>query len=98
MVAYRCFLRWLAESKPDVAVPAPGPKFDYELGRFHRLAKHAHALLASDAPVVLAGDYSVTPTDLDVYKPERWLDDALFRPEVRDAFALLVTNGWTDAV
>jgi exodeoxyribonuclease-3 len=38
------------------------------------------------------------PTDLDVYKPERWLDDALFLPEVREAFARLVTQGWTDAV
>jgi hypothetical protein len=38
-------------------------------------------------PVVLAGDYNVIPTDLDVYKPERWLDDALFRPEVREAYA-----------
>jgi exodeoxyribonuclease-3 len=38
------------------------------------------------------------PTDLDVYKPERWLDDALFRPEVRDAFARLIAQGWTDAV
>ena len=44
-------------------------------------------LLASGAPVVLAGDYNVMPTDLDVYKPERWVDDALFRPEVREAFA-----------
>ena len=36
--------------------------------------------------MVLAGDYNVMPTDLDVYRPERWLDDALFRPEVREAF------------
>ena len=35
---------------------------------------------------MLAGDYNVMPTELDVYKPERWLDDALFRPEVRAAF------------
>ena len=78
--------------------PAPGPKFAYKLRWFDRLAKHAQALLASDAPVVLAGDYNVIPTDLDVYKPERWLDDALFRPEVRDVFARLVARGWTDAL
>jgi exodeoxyribonuclease III len=33
-----------------------------------------------------------------VYKPERWLDDALFRPEVRAAFRDLVAQGWTDAL
>jgi exodeoxyribonuclease-3 len=38
------------------------------------------------------------PTDLDVYKPERWIDDALFRPEVRAAFQQLLDQGWTDAV
>ncbi len=53
---------------------------------------------ATGAPVVLAGDYNVMPTDLDVYKPERWIDDALFGPEVREAFAKLVAQGWTDAI
>jgi exodeoxyribonuclease-3 len=78
--------------------PAPGPKFDYKLRWLERLMKHAEARLATAAPVVLAGDYNVIPTELDVYKPERWLDDALFLPEVRNAFACLVAGGWTDAV
>ncbi len=38
------------------------------------------------------------PTELDVYKPERWVDDALFRPEIRKAFKTLVEQGWTDAL
>jgi len=78
--------------------PAPGPKFDFKLRWFDRLARHAQGLLETGAPVVLAGDYNVMPTDLDVYKPERWLDDALFRPEVRRAYADLVAQGWTDAL
>ena len=47
---------------------------------------------------MLAGDYNVMPTDLDVYAPERWVDDALFRPEVREAYRRLVAQGWTDAL
>ena len=78
--------------------PAPGPKFEYKLAWFRRLHDYAAELLELDVPVVLAGDYNVMPTDLDVYKPERWLDDALFRPEVRRAYADLVAQGWTDAV
>jgi len=78
--------------------PAPGPKYDYKLRWLERFVKHAEALLATGAPVVLAGDYNIIPTEIDVYKPERWVDDALFRPEVRDTFARLVASGWTDAL
>jgi len=78
--------------------PAPGPKFDYKLTWFQRLTAHAATLLASDKPVILTGDYNVMPTELDVYKPERWVNDALFRPETREAFHKLVEQGWTDAI
>jgi exodeoxyribonuclease-3 len=78
--------------------PAPGPKFDYKLQWFDRLAAHAQDLLSRKIPVVLCGDYNVMPTEQDVYKPERWLDDALFRPETRTAFHNLLTQGWTDAI
>lgn len=78
--------------------PAPGPKLEYKLRWFERLTAHAAGLLASDIPVVLTGDYNIMPTELDVYKPERWVDDALFRPEVRAAFKKLIAQGWTDAI
>jgi exodeoxyribonuclease-3 len=78
--------------------PAPGPKFDYKLGWFERLITRAAELIARDVPVVLAGDYNVIPTELDAYKPERWVDDALFRPETRTAYARLLAQGWTDAL
>jgi exodeoxyribonuclease-3 len=55
-------------------------------------------LLESGAPAVLAGDFNIMPTELDVYAPERWVDDALFRPEVREAYRRPVTQGWTDAL
>jgi exodeoxyribonuclease-3 len=78
--------------------PAPGPKYDYKLKWLARLLAHAATLVSSGSPVVLAGDYNVIPTERDVYKPERWVDDALFRVEVRQAFAELLQQGWTDAV
>jgi exodeoxyribonuclease-3 len=78
--------------------PAPGPKFDYKLSWFERFIVHAAALMASGKPVVLAGDYNVIPTEKDVYKPERWVDDALFRSETREAFGRLMAQGWIDAV
>ncbi|MBY5759085.1 exodeoxyribonuclease III [Rhizobium leguminosarum] len=78
--------------------PFPGAKFDYKLRWFRRLQAYAAELLELEVPSILAGDFNVMPTEIDVYKPERWLDDALFRPEVRKAYAHLVAQGWTDAV
>ncbi len=78
--------------------PRPGPRFEYKLAWFERLAARAQELIDSKLPVVLLGDFNVMPTEQDVYKPERWLDDALFAPEVRAAWFRLVDQGWTDAV
>jgi exodeoxyribonuclease-3 len=78
--------------------PAPGPKFTHKLEWLEAFISYAGSLLSRKAPVVLAGDYNIMPTELDVYKPERWTGDALFRPEVRDAFHRLVDQGWTDAL
>ena len=78
--------------------PWPGPKFDYKLKWFQRLTKHAKKLLDQKIPVALIGDFNVMPTELDVYKPERWVNDALFRIEIRDAYKKLVEQGWTDAI
>jgi exodeoxyribonuclease-3 len=78
--------------------PAPGPKFDYKLKWLDRLIEHAAELVKSASAVILAGDYNVIPTKRDVYKPERWVDDALFRTEVREEFGRLMSQGWTDAI
>jgi exodeoxyribonuclease-3 len=78
--------------------PAPGPKFDYKLSWMERFIERAAELIASEKKVILAGDFNVIPTDLDVYKPERWVTDALFRPETREAFHRLLDQGWTDSL
>ncbi len=78
--------------------PRPGPKFDFKLRWFDRFIAHARGLLATGQPVVLAGDYNIIPSDLDVYVPERWREDALFHTSVRQAYARLLADGWTDAL
>lgn len=78
--------------------PRPGPKFDFKMAWFERLEAHLRELAAIEAPVVVAGDFNVMPTDRDVYAPERWREDALFAPEVKAAYQRLLDQGWTDAV
>lgn len=78
--------------------PYPGPKFNYKLDWIKRFSAHAKKLLAHEVPVVLAGDFNIIPTEADVYKPEKYIDDALYRAEVRKAFKKITAQGWTDAL
>lgn len=78
--------------------PYPGTKFEYKLKWFKRLSAHAKTLLKHDVPVALIGDFNVMPTELDTYKPVKYVNNALFRKEVRAAYARLLKQGWTDAI
>jgi len=78
--------------------PWPGPKFDFKLAWFERMRLRAAELWASGQPVVLLGDWNVVPTDADIYKPDTWRDNALLQAEPREAFAQVLTQGWTDAL
>lgn len=52
----------------------------------------------SSAPIVLAGDYNVAPTDRDIYPTSSWDEDALIHPESRAAYRKLVGRSWIDAL
>ena len=78
--------------------PYPGPKFDYKLNWIDRFKKRTAELVEQSDPVVIFGDFNIIPTELDVYKPEKWVHDALFRVEVREAYTEILQQGWTDAL
>ena len=78
--------------------PAPGPKFDYKMAWFKRLDTLAKKLIKLKSPVILLGDYNVVPTDMDAYKPERWVNDAVFFPEPKAAYQRILKQGWIDSI
>ncbi len=77
--------------------PAPGPKYDYKLAWMERLHAHAQTLLATEMPMLMAGDYNIIPQAEDAKRPEAWTEDALFRPESRAAFRRILNLGFTEA-
>lgn len=78
--------------------PYPGEKFEYKLEWIKRLKKRANELIKMELPAILIGDFNIIPEEIDVYKPEKWIDDALFRKEVRKSFANLQKKGWIDSL
>lgn len=78
--------------------PVGTEKFDYKLSWMRRLQEWAENRLALEEPLVMAGDYNVIPEDRDCHDPKAWEGDALFQPETRQAFRLLLNLGFTDAL
>ncbi len=77
--------------------PTPGPKYDYKLAWMARMEERAKELLATEMPVVFAGDYNVIPQDEDAARPQVWQQDALALPQSRAAFRRLLNLGLTEA-
>jgi exodeoxyribonuclease-3 len=78
--------------------PQPGPKFKFKLAWMKRLLAHASELYVLDAPVVLAGDYNVVPTDADIYPSKSYAKNALVQREPRALFRRILDQGWIDAI
>lgn len=78
--------------------PQPGPKFDYKLAWMERFLDHARELYDTGLPVVLAGDYNVVPEPRDIYPTRSYDKNALLQPAAREAYARLLSQGWTDAL
>ncbi len=77
--------------------PAPGPKYDYKLAWMERLYNRARDLMNSEEPALMAGDYNIIPQAEDAARPDAWREDALFRPESREAFRKILNLGFTEA-
>jgi exodeoxyribonuclease-3 len=78
--------------------PIGTEKFAYKIAWMDRLAERARTLLAREEMFVLGGDYNVIPTDVDVFSPKAFADDALTQPESRRALRSLINLGLTDAI
>ena len=78
--------------------PQPGPKFDYKLAWMKRLRARMLELAREERPAIVLGDFNVIPEDKDTWSVKAMEDDALMRPESRDAYARLLNDGWTDAI
>jgi exodeoxyribonuclease III len=78
--------------------PAPGPKYDYKLAWMARMEAHSRTLLATEQPLVVAGDYNIIPQDEDAARPEVWREDALALPQSRAAYRKILNLGFTEAI
>lgn len=76
--------------------PMGTEKYDYKLAWMARLKTHIKALLETETPFILGGDYNVIPSAEDVYDPKGWEEDALFHPRTLSAYRDILNMGLTE--
>ena len=72
-------------------------KYIYKLNWMDAFLSRAIKLEKLPQPVVLGGDFNVILTENDVYNPKAFVDNALFRKEVRQKLQVLQYYGYYDA-
>lgn len=88
---------YLPNGNPPYNNPDDESKFAYKLQWMNAFYKRAAELLESGQKVILGGDYNVILTDFDVYNPEMFRNNALFREEVKQRLKALEYLGYYDA-
>lgn len=88
---------YLPNGNPPYNDPDDNSKFEYKLRWMEALYKHAQELLRLNEPVILGGDFNVILTDRDVYNPEMFRNNAIFKEEVKQRLMALQYLGYFDA-
>jgi len=78
--------------------PVDTEKFPYKLGWMERLIAFVRDRLTLEEQFILLGDFNIIPAPIDARHPEKWVGDALFRPESHEKFRTLLNLGMVDAL
>ena len=76
--------------------PVDTEKYTYKLNWIDLFIEEINKKLKSNNHVIIAGDFNIIPEEKDVYAPEKYLNDALFRLEVRKKYRNLINLGLYD--
>jgi exodeoxyribonuclease III len=71
-------------------------KYQFKLDWFRRLRRYFEAELDPAKPAVWVGDLNVAPEPIDVYHPDRRVNDVDFHIDARNAFKQTVEWGFVD--
>ncbi len=96
-VVYRVASIYLPNGNPPYNNPDDESKWLYKLKWMDAFYNHAKKLLELQKPVILGGDFNVIMSDFDVYDPEAFRKNALFRPEVIQRLRAVSYLGYYDA-
>jgi exodeoxyribonuclease-3 len=76
--------------------PVDTDKYEYKKKWLNRFLKSVKAALSNEKNIIISGDFNIIPDEIDVYDHTRFLNDALYRIEIRKYFRELINCGFKD--
>ena len=74
----------------------PSDKYAFKLEWFLRIRRYFHERLDPTKPAIWTGDLNVAPEPIDVYHPDRRVNDPDFHIDARNAYRDVVSWGFVD--
>ena len=84
----------------DIYVPNGNPidteKYEYKKKWLDRFLKSIKKILLAEKNIIISGDFNIIPDEKDVYDHNKFLNDALYKIEIRKYFRELINYGFKD--
>ena len=84
----------------NIYVPNGNPinteKYEYKKYWYDSFIKKVKETLLENQNVIIGGDFNVIPEEIDVYDYKKYVNDALFKLEIRKRFRELINLGFQD--
>ena len=84
----------------NIYVPNGNPinteKYTYKKNWLTKFLKSVKKVLTLEKNIIISGDFNIIPEEIDVYNHEKYIDDALFKIEIRKFYRELLNYGFKD--
>ena len=84
----------------NIYVPNGNPinteKYEYKKKWLDKFLKSVKKTLLTEKNIIISGDFNIIPDEIDVYDHEKFLDDALYKIEIRKYLRELINYGFKD--
>ena len=84
----------------NIYVPNGNPtnteKYEYKKRWLGKFLKSVKKTLSTEKNIIISGDFNIIPDEIDVYDHTKFVDDALYKIEIRKYFRELINYGFKD--
>jgi len=84
----------------NIYVPNGNPinteKYEYKKRWLAKFLSSVKKTLSTEKNIIISGDFNIIPEEIDVYDHNKFLDDALYKIEIRKYFRELINYGFKD--